>query len=346
MVEHMSKYRFLISGAGSAGLTCAQVAAADGRGIITGVFDPVSSQLANARARFPEAIVSDDYPRLLETVRPDAVVVAGPDHLHADQAVLALEHGCHVLVEKPFATSVADAKRILDAARRHDRQVMADQSMRYVYPWREMVQAARSGQIGDLFFVQGDYIHDMHDIYSPNGSRHTPWRIDPVHPQNILLGGGIHPIDLILWAVESPVDEVYGYSNKKSAPEFPADDCYILVMRFANGVIGKCFVTSGCSGPRWHPTWHRFFEAYGAKGIVNDGMLHRRGEEPVRLEDRSSKNVAGGHGWAGSVTDFLDLLDGKIDNPVPGRQGARSVAVCEALLRAVQTGQPQKPEAF
>jgi predicted dehydrogenase len=342
----MGTHRFLICGSGSAGLSCAQVAAADGRGVIAEVFDPVDSQLAKARARFPDAISGDDYPRLLEMARPDVAVIAGPDHLHADQAIVALEHGCHVLIEKPLATTVADAKRILETAKRTGRHVMADQSMRYVYPWREMVQAARSGQVGDLFFVQGDYIHDMHDIYSSRGSRHTPWRVDLAHPQNILLGGGIHSIDLILWAVDSPVAEVYGYGNKTCSSEFPADDCYILVMRFTNGVIGKCFVTSGCSGPRWHPTWHRFFEAYGCDGTLHDGMLHRRGQEPVRLEDRSSENLAGGHGWAGSVTAFLDLLDHKIDNPVPAREGARSVAVCEALLTSIQTGRPWRPEQF
>jgi predicted dehydrogenase len=186
----------------------------------------------------------------------------------------------------------------------------------------------------------------MFDIYSPHRGRYTPWRTDNVHPQYILLGGGIHPIDLILWAVNSSVEEVFGYSNKTCMPQFPADDCYILIMRFANDVVGKCFVTSGCSSPWWHPTWHRFFEAYGCDGTLHGGMLHRRGQEPVKLEDQSLRNVVGGHGWAGSVVDFLDLLDGKIDNPAPARKGAMNVAVCEALLEALQTGQPQRPERF
>jgi predicted dehydrogenase len=182
----------------------------------------------------------------------------------------------------------------------------------------------------------------MSEWYSPQGKRHTPWRIDKENPQNILIGGGIHPIDLILWAVDSPVIEVSMFSNHKCVPDFPSDDCYILIMRFENGVLGKCHVTSGCSGP----TWHGFFESYGCDGTLHNGSLYRRGHEPVPLEDSSKGNVVGGHGWAGSVTDFLDLLDGKIANAIPSSAGANNVAVCEAGIKAAQTGQSQRPHWF
>jgi predicted dehydrogenase len=155
----MSTYRFLICGTGIAELSCAKVATADDRGTVAGLFDPVSTQLDRARDQYPNAVSGDNYRRLLETVQPDTAVIAGPDHLHAEQAVLAMEHGCHVLVEKPLATTTADARRILEVAMSTGRHVMADHGMRYVYSWREMALAARSGQIGDLFFVQGDYIH-------------------------------------------------------------------------------------------------------------------------------------------------------------------------------------------
>ena len=338
----MTSVKILICGSGGAGLHCAQVATGDGRGKVVGLFDPYGAQLEEAKALYPHAEAGDDYRRLLDRTRPDAVVIAGPDHLHAEQTIMALEHGCHALVEKPFTTTVEDARRVIEVEERTGLHVMTDQTMRYVYPWREMALASKSGEIGDLFFLQGDYIHDMTAWYWPHGSHHTPWRIDRDNPQNILLGGGIHPIDLILWAADSPVEEVYMYSSAKCVPEFPSEDCYILIMRFANGVLGKCHVTSGCSGP----TWHGFFESYGPTGTLKEGGLYRRGQEPRPLEDSSSGNVVGGHGWAGSVVAFLDLLEGKAGNPITSRAGANNVAVCEAGLIAAQTGQPQTPHWF
>ena len=334
------RYSILICGSGGAGLHCAQVVEADGRGQVVGLCDPITKQLEKAVAKYPGAQTGDDYQRLLEETKPDVVVVAGPDHLHAEQAVTALDHGCHVLIEKPFATTIDDARDILDAEKRTGLHVMADHTYRYMFPEREMVLATKAGEIGDVFFVQGDYIHDMTEYYRPQGRSHTPWRADEENPQNILLGGGIHTIDLMLWAVEERVEEVFCYSNKKCAPEFPSDDCYLMVMRFANGILGKCHVTSGCSGP----TWHRFFESYGDHGTLSDGKLFQRDTEPVALKKSTAVEVVGGHGWAESVTDFLDLLDGKTENPIPSRAGFNSIAICIAGLEAIKTGKPQRPE--
>ncbi len=334
-------YSILISGYGSAGKFVAHVAEQTGRARVCGVFDPVEAQAASARSVYPDAATGNDLRTLIGELRPDIVAVAGPDHLHADQTILALEFGAHVLVEKPLATTVADARRIMDAADRTGLTVMTDHTIRYMYPWRETSQAARSGEIGDIFFIQGDYIHDMWSIYHPDGTRHTPWRIDDRNPQNILLGGGCHPIDNILSTVDSPVVEVFAHSSKRCIPEFPSDDCYIVLLKFENGVLGKVFVSSGCSG---EGMGGGMLAVYGTEGTLWNGKLHRRGEEPVALPNTSDDATVGGHGWGRSVIDFLDTLDGRMENPIPARVGARVVAVCEAGIESARTGQPQQPE--
>ena len=64
------------------------------------------------------------------------------------------------------------------------------------------------------------------------------------------------------------------------------------------------------------------------------------------LEDTSGGAAYAGHGWGGAVRDYLDVLDGKIENPIPAEAGARVVAVCEAGLESIRTGCPQKPVWF
>lgn len=336
----MPSYSFLIAGCGSAGRSVAHVAAQDGRGQIAALVDPQNHQLEKLAALYPDATISPNYTSLLKETRPDVVVVAGPDHLHAEQTQLALEYNCHVLIEKPLATTIADARRIVEAAERSDRCVMTDHTMRYMHPWGPMAQAAQQGRIGEIFFIQGDYIHDMWSYYAAEGSSHTPWRADQNNPQNILLGGGCHPIDLILWTIDSPVVEVFAYANKMTVPQFPADDCYILSMRFANGALGKVFVTSGCSG---HGMGGGMLAVYGSEGSLWQGQLHRRGEESFSFGEESGE-IVGGHGWAGAVVDFLDVLDGKIPNPIPARFGAKTVAVCEAAFASIASGKPEQPE--
>jgi predicted dehydrogenase len=340
-------YSILLSGCGGAGRHVAKVATSSGRAEVVGLFDPNVEQIDKARALYPDAATGDDLQNLIETLSPDIVAVAGPDHLHADQTILALDRGCHVLVEKPMATTVADAKRMVEAADRTGLEIMADHTVRYMYPWHEMSIAARTGEIGEIFFIQGDYIHDMWSHYSPEGKNHTPWRIDTVNPQNILLGGGCHPIDTFLATVDSPVVEVFAYGSKKSAPDFPSDDCYIVMLKFENGILGKVYVTSGCSGEGMgEGAGGGFLAVYGTEGTLWKGQLYRRGEKTVTLANNSEDASVGGHGWGKSVIDFLDTIDGKIPNPIPSRIGARTVAICEAAFKAIETGQPQTPEWF
>jgi predicted dehydrogenase len=225
----------------------------------------------------------------------------------------------------------------MDAAERYGVAAMTDQTMRYVSPHRQTVEMVRAGEIGRVFYLQGDYVHDMWSYYASTGKDFTPWRSDRSNPQNILLGGGCHPIDLMLSAVGAEPVEVMCYSNKLCVPEFPADDCYLLSIEFSNQAIGKVHVTSGCSGHGMGD----FLEVYGTEGTLSKGVLYRRGSQPVEIAGPEDEAVVGGHGWGGSVKDFLDYLDGRIPNPIPLEEGARTVALCEAALESARTGTPK-----
>ena len=89
-----------------------------------------------------------------------------------------------------------------------------------------------------------------------------------------------------------------------------------------------------------------FLAVYGTEGTLWKGQLFRRGHEPVPIEESSAHEVIGGHGWGRSVVDYLNLLDGKISNPIPARWGARIVSICEAALDSIRTKRPQSPHWF
>jgi predicted dehydrogenase len=147
----------------------------------------------------------------------------------------------------------------------------------------------------------------------------------------------------MLWTMQDiPVREVNAYSNHLAGSPLPSHDCYLVAMHFADGAIGKLFVTSGCNGAEFG----RFLEVYGSDGTLREGKLFRRDQEPVGLEDLVRRGSAGGHGWPGAIADFLDVLTEGKPNPVPSLMGARNVAVCEAALRSARGGGPQPVEWF
>src|SRR5919197_1128676 len=98
--------------------------------------------------------------------------------------------------------------------------------------YQAMVEAYQSGEIGQAWLAEGDYISNLHYLYGETGR--TTWRSDPSAPQDILLGGGCHPLALMRWALGAEVTQVFAYSNHKAEPLLPIDDCYVTALRFSD----------------------------------------------------------------------------------------------------------------
>lgn len=340
----MAEHRALIIGAGGAGTAVANSMKEDGRADPVAFIETRPERRRELADEFPGAEIGTggDFLAVLEKTAPDIVVDAGPDYLHAEHAVIALEHGCGVLIEKPMATSVDEAAGILAAEKNAGEVVMVDYTMRYSHPWGTMMQAARAGEVGDVFYLGGFYIHDMYDWLAPDGACRTPWRIDRDHPQNVLLGGGCHGLDLMLCIMgDVPVTAVCCYANHLSGSAMPIEDCYQVALKFASGAVGQIFVTTGCNTG----SFGKMLEVYGTDGTLVDGKLLRRGHDPVELE-RPEENVQEGHGWNLTVRDFLDVIDGRRENEMNTLYGARNVAVFDAALKSARQGGVQQVRWF
>ena len=112
--------------------------------------------------------------------------------------------------------------------------------------------------------------------------------------QNILLGGGCHPFDLLRWTVGADVTEVHAYSNGYAAQDFPLDDCYIFTFQFENGCIGKVLVTSGCKG---RGMGEGFLSIYGTEGTIWKNHIHHPdgSTEEIGAEDGDAIQAAVSH---------------------------------------------------
>lgn len=100
----------------------------------------------------------------------DGVVIATPSHLHAAPTVACLEAGLHVLVEKPIATTIEDADRIVEAARLHQRHVLVGYNRRH----SDVVAKAKDligRSLGDLAAVNGQWT-----VRKPGGYFEQDWR--------------------------------------------------------------------------------------------------------------------------------------------------------------------------
>ncbi|HDZ22175.1 hypothetical protein LCGC14_0367940 [marine sediment metagenome] len=330
----MAKHRALIIGPGGAGTAVMDNMEADGRAELVAFVETREERIRELKEKYPDAVIGTDYAKVLAEAKPDIVVDAGPDFLHGPQCVAALEAGCHVLIEKPMATSVEDAQKLLAAEKKSGKIIMVDYTMRYSHPWGTMMRAAKNGDIGDIFYLAGFYIHDMWDWYDEKGQYTTPWRIDRDNPQNILFGGGCHGLDMVLYVMDGiAVKDVFCAGNSLSGSNMPIEDCFLVTMKFENGAVGKIMVSSGCN----RGDFGEMFEAYGTEGTLVNGKLLKRTADPVELE-QDDEQVQEGHGWNLTVRDFLDVLDGKRDNWMNSTFGARNTSICDAAMKSIASG--------
>lgn len=158
--------------------------------------------LPKARAlatRFGVRSAYDDIEELLGAESLDALLVATPNHLHESHLLAALSAGLHALVEKPLATSVQGAQRIVKAAEKRDRVVMAGMNHRY----RSDVQTVRgfvqSGELGEIDGVQGTW-----HVFRPSRAQ-LGWRQRRAESGGgAMLDLGLSVLDLGLWLAGNP----------------------------------------------------------------------------------------------------------------------------------------------
>lgn len=276
-----------------------------------------------------------------------AVSICTPDHLHGEHAEAVLRAGKHVLIEKPMTTTRADAARLAQTVRETGLVALVGQIVHFHADYRAMVDAYRAGDIGEVWLVESDYISDMRRYYGPNGA--TPWRSDAQTPQDILLGGGCHSMGLLMWAMQTEATEVFAYANDKAEPMLAISDCYLVSIRFANGVIGKLIAAAGNRGAA--PTGGRLV-MYGTEGTLWGGRLYRNDPETHRSavirdfheEFRDHKPRVQGtrqvQHWAEQCSHFLDCIEGKAEPLTSVVDGARIVAALCAAIESAATGQP------
>jgi phthalate 4,5-cis-dihydrodiol dehydrogenase len=150
------------------------------------------------KQRYPETNVYDSAEALVQDPDVEAVWIATPNRFHAPHTVLAANHGKHVVVEKPMATSLQEAEQMVEAAAKNGTKLLAGHTQAYSPPVRAMRRILTSGELGKLRAVNilsySDWMlrprtADELDINQGGGIpyRQGPHQIDTVR----MLGGGL-----------------------------------------------------------------------------------------------------------------------------------------------------------
>ena len=111
-----------------------------------------TKRLALVKTKYPSVEISENFDDVLTNTKVDAVAIVTPVATHYEFARKALEHGKHVLVEKPLAASVAEAESLINIAAKHNLTLMVDHTFIYTGAVRKMKEIVDSGAIGELYY--------------------------------------------------------------------------------------------------------------------------------------------------------------------------------------------------
>jgi predicted dehydrogenase len=298
--------------------------------------DPEPARLAEVRAAFGVETTYADYREMLAHETPDVVSVCTPNVFHAEQAIAALEAGAHVLLEKPMALSLAEARAIAAAAEAAERKVMIGFSHRFHRGNGKAKALIEAGAIGTPFMVR---VRFAHNGPSP-GWAMSDWFYTPaLAGGGALLDMGIHAIDLCQWFV-GPITAVTAMMGTLRKP-IALDDNAVLALAFGDTALGYIEV-GWTSGPGFLG-----YEIYGDAGtIINDyatlrvctGKSTPDLDADVEMVWSVEDDAPTTGGWQVEVDYFLDTLQAGGDFAMGLPAGTTALAVALGAIESAQNG--------
>ncbi len=274
----------------------------------------------------PTPVFYTDVEQMFREARLDGVVIVTPHVLHFQQAVRALDAGCHVLVEKPMVLNAGEAAQLAAKVKSSGRKVVVGYNPPYTAAFQYLRETIRDGRLGRLQLVNGYLSQNWRKLTA--GS----WRQDPEWSGGgQAFDSGAHLLAGICWAVGVAPEEVFAFIDKQ---ETRVDINAVISARFAGGVMASVAVGGDCLSNGSHSAY--LFE--GGK-IEIDGWGGQwvkafRGEETIADTSESGMEPA-------PDGNFVDVLHERAE-PICGvDDGLRMAQLMDAMYKAARTGKPE-----
>ena len=206
-----------------------------GRGIV--IRTVADKDLKRARKLVGKAArVTDDAFKVVSDPDIDIVYVAGIHPVHREHAVMMLEAGKHVLVEKPLAMSPSEVESIIEASRSSGRFMMEAMWMRFNPLHVELKTRIDSGEFGPVEFIESDFTFEV-----PRDPSHRLF--DPAKGGGALLDVGIYPLNLAWWWLGEPD----AWSADGTLGPTGVDESVRMELEWRDGA--KALLTCGSTAP-------------------------------------------------------------------------------------------------
>ena len=338
-MHDMTKIRVGVIGAGLIGRKHLRKLAEHSDYELVGIADVNAEQVA---AEQPGARVFTDYRKLLDEARPEAVIIASPNQLHAENGIACARAGIHVLIEKPVTDTLQTAADLIAEVRKTGIRTLVGHHRRHHVQVKKLKALLAQGRIGDVVGASAIW------------ATHKPAEYFEIAPWRSQAGGGpilinlIHEIDFLRFTVGEITAVEAITANRQRG--FAVEDTAVALIEFENGALGTFFL-SDCAvspwtmeqglgeAPEFPFSGQSSYRVMGRRGAIEFPSLDQWTQEgdaqdwnkPIQAQANHAASI---DPYVAQLDHFRDVIRGVAPSLQPVEDGARSLLVTLAIAEA------------
>ena len=276
---------------------------------------------------------------MLDSENIDIVTICTPSGIHPDQAILAADHGVHVITEKPMATRWSDGLRMVRACDNAGVRLFVVKQNRNNSTLKLLKRAISEKRFGKIYMVNLNVFWTRPQEYYDSAKWRGTWELDG----GAFMNQASHYVDLIEWLI-GPVDSVQAMTATQ-ARDIEVEDTGVMNIRWRSGALGSMNVTM-LTYPK---NYEGSITVIGEKGTVRIGGVavneikqwefndKRDYDDQVQSASYKTTSVYG-FGHVLYYQNVIDVLKKKKAPEIDGREGLKSLEVLIAAYLSARDG--------
>jgi predicted dehydrogenase len=331
----MKKIKVGIVGLGNMGQLYADALMRNPSVVMSAVSDKKTERLEFAKKNY-KCKTFENYKEMYKTAGLNAVIITLPDFMHKDPVIKAAEAGLHILVEKPFATSVADAKDMIEAVKKAGVKCTVEFFNRWSPPFTEAKKSVERGDLGEIVAVSAE-LNDA--IIAP--TEMLKW-LAKSSPAWFLMS---HMADIASWITGKRPATVHAQGVKKILVKRGIDtyDLIEALVEYPDGTLGRftnCWVL-----PNGMPIVYEIkMRLVGSKAAIDintsDQEIHLITQERLNHPITDWGNILGrhvGHPYT-MLSAFIDNIIENTEPEVTLKDALENIIFLESVHKSLETG--------
>jgi len=349
----MEQVRLAVVGVGAMGATHAELVHACPACALVGVCDTdPTREVVAARLGVPFYTSAE---ALIEEAKPSGAIIATPTGEHAVTAMACMQRSVHVLIEKPIASTMAQAEDILRTATAAGSRVLVGYHRRHNALIRETRELVRGGRIGRIVGVSV-----LWSALKPDDYYRVGWRRERLAGGPTLINL-VHDLDSLRF-ICGEITEVYA-RMRSDVRCLDVEDSVSISLCFDTGALGTVLASDACPSPwsyeatsgenpalfRADRSCYHFLGTSGALAFPEMELWRYPNGAPRGWQhplERVRIDVARNDPLRDQLEHFCRVVEGVEDPVVDAETGARSLAVALAVLESAREGRPIDPRCL